>query len=159
MSKEVSGKLSSRVMNMKFMKQADQAEEIEQEKQKVQHHVDTSEWALSGGEEFKSRLRPQLRTAGTTEIMEQTQSAPVVGRRKFGSQAKTEPEGTTEPGLDELWENQKGKKRKAGEAAGEKDEKETDQSEDEEEEAPAKRFKSQQEKTDKRERKSSKRKN
>lgn len=130
MSKEVSGKLSSRVMNMKFMKQADHVEELAKEEQKEKQFVDSSEWKLNGGDALKQKLRPQLRTAGVTEIMQQSQAVLTTGRRTFGEPKKeeTSPEDAS---LDELWQKQKqvraqGNFEKSGQEGSEKDEDDKD---------------------------------
>ncbi|SCU78002.1 LANO_0A01816g1_1 [Lachancea nothofagi CBS 11611] len=110
MSEEVSGRLSSRVLNMKFMRAADHAEEVQKVEEQKRQLVDSSEWKLQGNEAIKAQLRPQGKRVGATQISEQSQSEVIVGRRKMGVPDKTEEEAKTTDSLDELWEGQKMKR-------------------------------------------------
>ncbi|SCU89156.1 LADA_0E13960g1_1 [Lachancea dasiensis] len=109
MGEEVSGKLSSRVLNMKFMRQADNAAEalkVEEEKRQL---VDSSEWKIPGNESIKARLQPSWTSVGATELLEQSQPVAALGRRKMGAPEKREEEKDKEEleALETLWQNQK----------------------------------------------------
>lgn len=107
MSKEVSGKLSNRVMNMKFMRQAEHAEEEAKEEQKVRQLVDSSEWTLAGRDKIATKLRSQPSTISHTGLRGEGQHEASVGRRKFGQKPVPQSEKPSQETLDDLWEAQK----------------------------------------------------
>ena len=90
MATPVNGKLSSRVMNMKFMKKAEQVEQEKQEVEEVSKLKNSAEWTLGGGAVKQSVHKPVKRPValGATAILSMSAAAP--GRRVFG-RAKKEP--------------------------------------------------------------------
>ncbi|SCV04003.1 LAME_0H14972g1_1 [Lachancea meyersii CBS 8951] len=107
MTEEVNGKLSSRVLNMKFMRQADQAEEAQKEEEQKRQLVDSSEWKLEGNAALKARLRPQWQSVGATAILGHSHASGAVGRRKMGVPEKPLAETQQEADLETLWKSQK----------------------------------------------------
>lgn len=118
---EITGKLSSRVMNMKFMKHAETVEQGKQEKDEVKKLIDSSEWKLKGSEKYiKSLYRKKpnvVSTLGFTNIRkvnsivdsEDTDSdvgktkEVNIGRKTFNKKADAPPDTTkeeTENGLE-----------------------------------------------------------
>lgn len=57
----VTGKLSSRVMNMKFMKHAEQVEEQKEEIENTKKLVDSSEWQIETNEKLLKRLHSRAK--------------------------------------------------------------------------------------------------
>ncbi|SCU92948.1 LAFA_0F13850g1_1 [Lachancea sp. 'fantastica'] len=107
MAEEVSGRLSSRVLNMKFMRQADQAEEAQKQDEEKRQFIDSSEWKLAGNDHVKARLRPQWQSVGATALWGHPQATGAVGRRKLGVPEKTSDERQQEADLETLWKSQK----------------------------------------------------
>lgn len=90
MAAPVNGKLSSRVMNMKFMKKAEQVEQENEEVEKVSKLKNSAEWTLGNGFVKQSVQKPVKRPValGATAILSMSAATP--GRRVFG-RAKKEP--------------------------------------------------------------------
>ncbi|CAH01449.1 Mpp6p [Kluyveromyces lactis] len=53
---EVTGKLSNRVMNMKFMKHAEQADKVKQTEETIKKLVDSSEWRIGDNVKLLTKL-------------------------------------------------------------------------------------------------------
>ncbi|CEP61129.1 uncharacterized protein LALA0_S02e07382g [Lachancea lanzarotensis] len=107
MAEEVNGRLSSRVLNMKFMRQADQAEEAQKQEEEKRHLIDSSEWRLAGNDHIKARLRPQWQHIGATALWGHQQATGAVGRRKMGVPEKSSEETQQEADIETLWKAQK----------------------------------------------------
>ncbi|SCU87933.1 LAMI_0D08086g1_1 [Lachancea mirantina] len=111
MSNEVGGRLSSRVLNMKFMKQAESTEELAKEEEETRSLIDSSEWKLSDRRKIASRLAPKIRNVGYAGVMAKNDQGGFVGRRKFGEAKDADDVKTTTPkrsadqDLDKLWES------------------------------------------------------
>lgn len=118
---EITGKLSSRVMNMKFMKHAETVEQGKQEEDKVKKLIDSSEWKLKGSEKYiKSLYRKKPNVVSTLSFTnikkvnsivdsEDTDSdvgktkEVNIGRKTFTKKADAPPDTTkeeTENGLE-----------------------------------------------------------
>ncbi|AAS50421.1 AAR056Cp [Eremothecium gossypii ATCC 10895] len=129
MAKEVSGKLSSRVMNMKFMRHAEQAEEEQRVEVEQRKFIDSSEWSIPGRRERLRQIptpRPVVAVGHTvirTIDAQGGQASATPGRRKFGSTpveaadasgSETHTASTAEPkaeDLETLWKSEKRTKR------------------------------------------------
>ncbi|AGO10046.1 AaceriAAR056Cp [[Ashbya] aceris (nom. inval.)] len=129
MANEVSGKLSSRVLNMKFMRHAEQAEGEQRDDVEQRRFIDSSEWSIPGRRE-KLRQMPTPRpveTVGHTVIRtidaQSGKLSATTGRRKFGN-APAEATVTSASGndtktvvepeageLETLWKSEKRAKR------------------------------------------------
>ncbi|ODV72088.1 Mpp6p CYBJADRAFT_174355 [Cyberlindnera jadinii NRRL Y-1542] len=129
---EKKSKMSSNVLNMKFMKQAEIREEERQREDKESRLKDLSEWRTASSESLKKRLvsknRQNPRMVGYQTVYEISNvGSPVVGRRTFNTgERKTKTknledaaggEGHNEQGdedmveLDTLWKKDTSKTR------------------------------------------------
>lgn len=108
--------MSSKVLNMKFMRQAEIKEEEKQQEEQERKLKDLSEWKASGAEALKAKLLAQkrnVRTVGFQDLnrLRNGTDSPVVGRRTFGAPEKEETklekaddEDQSESSeLDQLW--------------------------------------------------------
>ncbi|KAH3903532.1 Mpp6p SCDLUD_001173 [Saccharomycodes ludwigii] len=72
----VSGKLSSRVLNMKFMKEARQVAEDKQQEEEVLKVKDTSEWSLENSHNIINTFKkPHIVSMGVSQLKSFTASA------------------------------------------------------------------------------------
>ncbi|AMD22702.1 HHL068Cp [Eremothecium sinecaudum] len=121
----VSGKLSSRVLNMKFMRHAEQAEEVKKEEEYAKKLVDSSKWTLNENSKYLKNIPKPRRVVslGYTSIRElnsvedeaSNESGETsvrslnAGRRVFGTLKEAEPTDKTtvqDNELEELWQEQ-----------------------------------------------------
>ncbi|KAH3684144.1 hypothetical protein WICPIJ_004874 [Wickerhamomyces pijperi] len=84
-------KLSSKLLGMKFMRQAEIRDEKIEEEKKESRLKDLSEWKSPMASSLKKSFasKPKIQTMGFSSINSMNQMSDVVGRRVFG--AKEEP--------------------------------------------------------------------